>query len=159
MRKLLLPLLLFACTLTARAQSTVIFSPTHPGQPTAQCDFQRVDSPIMFLCIDWVDPASGTIAGWWYDRRTGHAPTGPFLLGPHGPIAPGQTLVIPRPDVAAFAGTPDANLGFGIIAGPMTAGYYALTVSDLPWSWDCGYDVYNGFFCGWVAPQVVFRIQ
>lgn len=160
MRQVVLVLGLFL-TLAPQSVSTaqsVTFQQTHAGQATPQCDGESVNSPILFMCIDWVDPASGTIAGWWLDLRTHQAPTGVVVLTPAGMQTPQQVLVVPRPDVAAYFGLANQNLGFGLIMGPMTTGTYAVETSDIPWSWDCAATP-TGIWCGWIAADVVFTVS
>lgn len=139
-----------------RATPTVTFTPTSPGQASPQCSAQPTAAPIMYLCIDWVDPSSGTIAGWAVDLRTHQAPTGWFLLDPAGDVAP-LPFTVARPDVQAAFDLPTDAVGFGIVLGPMADGFYGLQTSDVPWAWDC-WLTDQGMVCDWVAAAVVFTV-
>lgn len=140
----------------SRASQSVTFTPTSPGQSTPQCSAQPAAAPIMYLCVDWVDPVSGTIAGWAIDFRTHQAPTGWFMLTPSGYAAP-VPFSVPRPDVQLAFDLPTDAVGFGITLGPMPDGFYALQTSDLPWAWDC-WLTGQGMVCDWVADEVVWTV-
>lgn len=109
----------------------------------------------MYICIDWVQ--DNVAAGWAYDKRSGHRPAGFEILN-STQLLPFQVIDVARPDVASYFGTSDENLGFGLIVNQPFSGWNAVTIADMPYSWDCGYDVNNGFWCGWIGAQVTFTI-
>lgn len=149
------------------AQSAVVFEPT-PDQVNAQCDFRPTapNAPIMFTCVDWIDVASGTIAGWSVNLNTRRSPSSytlaRFADGVASFVAT-TNFPVARPDVAAWLGT-DQSVGVGIVAGPLAPGDYTLLVTDLPYSAACGvypigYPNAGQMWCDYVPNAIRFRVQ
>lgn len=130
--------------------------------PKGQCDASPKAKPAMVACIDWVVPQ--VIAGWALDLNVGRQPIAIQLWhvtkSNHLVYVPTTQVTVARPDVDAAFGVTNPNLGFGLIAvEPLEPGMYFVEITDIPYSATCGWDKYNGMWCGYAANQLAFVVN